>query len=160
MRGRVIEKHGCAAEACDPRLESHACAQRRLLENQREKAASQRRTELFRARFHISGQLEQLAHLRGIPFHAGQKIVGECERCGGSVHVYLVAAMATGCAGVSIFFLGALAITVSNFLRNSVTSFARRINGGSRRRICSWVQFMSRPRRSASSTNGVPSIER
>ena len=49
MRERVVEKHRRAAQAGDADFESHARAQRRLLEYQRQKFARERGAIAFRA---------------------------------------------------------------------------------------------------------------
>src|ERR1700730_502557 len=71
-RGGVIEEHGSAAEAGDTNFESDARAQRRLLENHGQKAASERAAVTIRASLDIRGEMEELAHLRGSHLHAGE----------------------------------------------------------------------------------------
>ena len=99
MRDGVIEKYRRAAQAGDAHFESDARAQRRFFENQREEAAGQRAAVTVGMRLHIRGQMQKAADLRGTPFHAGEEVVGQRDRCGGSsgVHVYLAAARAIGC---------------------------------------------------------------
>src|SRR5271156_6316747 len=168
MRDGVIEKYGRAPQAGDADFESDARAQRRLFENHREETTGERAAITVGMRFHVRGELQEVADLRGAPFHSGEEVVGQSDVCGGSgrVHVclYLAAARAMGCAFDRAFWveLGFVACfrAFSNLLRNSATSLRRMMKGGSRRRICSWVQLMSRPPRRASVTIGAPSIAR
>src|SRR5271156_6270443 len=168
MRDGVIKKYGRTAQACDTDFESDAGAQRRLFEDQREEAAGERAAITVGMRFHVRGEMQEVADLRGTPFHSGEQVVGQSDVCGGCsrVHVclYLAAAKAMGCAFDFAFWveLGFAAFfrAFSNLLRNSATSLRRMMNGGSRRRMCSWVQLMSKPPRRASVTIGVPSIAR
>src|ERR1700746_3581643 len=166
---RVVKKHRCATQACDSYLECHAGAQRRLFKNHGQKFSFERSAIAIRPRFDVRRQVEKFAHLRGTPFHSGQEIVCECERCCGCVHFYLAAATVIGCACVSVFCVfdrdfsndfAVRASTASNFARNSTTSRRLIMKAGSSRKICSWVQFMISPLFSASTMKGAPSTDR
>src|SRR5271169_1308641 len=166
MRHGVIEKYGRAAQAGDAHFESDARAQRGLFENQREEAAGQRAPVTVGMRLHIRGEMQKAANLRGTPFHSGEQVVGQRDRCSGSsgVHDYLAAARAFGCAFDFAFWVALSFVACfrafSNLERNSATSLRRMMKGGTRRRICSCVQLMSKPPRRAWVTMAAPSIER
>src|SRR5579863_648960 len=107
-------------------------------------------------RFHIGGEMQEFAHLRGTPLHPREEVLGSRDRCGnGGVHIHLDAAKTIGCAGVSVLCcLAAPSFEVSfrvfsNLARNSATSLLRMMKGGRSLRMCSCVQLMTSPLRRA-----------
>src|SRR6202521_4815384 len=166
MRIRVIEINRRAAHAGHADFKRDARAQRRLLKNHSQKAAGQGGLVAIRMRLDVRGQAKQFLNVRGTPLGAGQKIARETQRLalglGPRIHVYLAAESVRASAwaeGTAVDLAGrsVLARTDSIFVRPSFTCCAVKMNGGSRRRIWSRVQLMSRPCFSASAMYGAPS---
>ena len=156
LRAGVIEKNGRAAEIGDARLEGHARAQRGLFEDQhehagrRETCGSVRDAPSFprpsgRNRAAVRG-LHSVPVSRSFFSESGVITVSILSTSSRPRRPAPDAFPAAGAgAGHGFADLAARASTASNFLRNSATSRARMMNGGSRRRMWSCVQLMSRP---------------
>src|SRR6202040_1684493 len=122
-------------------------------------------------RLDVRGELQEFARLRGAPFRSSEQIVDQQNRCSECCcrhffPFYLAAECARRCES-SDFFAAAEnsavevidARTSSNVLRNSRTCARGTMKGGSRRRVKSWVQLISKPCFRASATNGAPSTD-
>src|SRR5882762_2139140 len=73
----VIEENDRSAHALDADVESDACAERRLLENEGDKFSLQRGSVADGTRFYVGGEVEEFASVRGTPLGSGEEIVGQ-----------------------------------------------------------------------------------
>src|ERR1700674_558717 len=168
-RLRVIQENDGPTHALNADIKSDARAKRGLFENQGDEFPVKRGGVADGAGLDVRRELEQFARVRGAPLRSGEEIIrqgnGRNESCGCHFSFHLAVAWATSFGSAALAeseaeaCCGVVARTSSRILRNSRTCARVMMKGGSRRKVKSRLQLISKPRCMASPTKGAPSME-